>query len=453
MKINSLTIENFKLIKEKTTFYFKNMNFLVGENNTGKTTLIEALDYLFNGPEDGKKYDSYSALDEESPIVEVVIEGVPLSINSNNNSIQYFTDQNEIKIKRSKSKLYIWNKNKNDFEMNNNNFFENTIKNNFNIICIYAKDQPKDSLSSAPRKPLGSLIKNYVGDFFDSEEYKNLENKFNEIFNHNDKGLSQKLNTLSDHISKILKNQWGNIPIKLKFDNLDKTTLLKNGILITNENNIEENIENKGSGLQRAVALAVIQTLPLKLRDPNSALMFCIDEPELNLHPKAQETLSKDLKNISEQQQIVIVTHSPFMLKHFDSEKDRMYLFTKEENFKAEKNDELKIMNYGPTFSEIIYKAYNLITPELHNELYGYIESNANDYTNNLSQKLDIFDKIKSYKKKDRIGNQSEKKISLQEYIRHQIHHPENDCDNPPYTEDELKQSVEEMIESIKSTN
>ena len=453
MKINSLTIENFKLIKEKTTFYFKNMNFLVGENNTGKTTLIEALDYLFNGPEDGKKYDSYSALDEESPIVEVVIEGAPLPINCNNNLKQYFDNQNKIKIQRKKSKILIWNYYNNNFVNEDKNFFENEIKNNFDIICIYAKDQPKDSLSFAPRKPLGRLINNYVGDFFHSEEYKNLEIKYNEIFNHNDSGLSEKLNTLSNRISKILKNQWGNIPIKLKFDNLDRTTLLKNGILITNENNIEENIENKGSGLQRAVALAVIQTQPLNLRDPNSALMFCIDEPELNLHPKAQETLSKALKNISEQQQIVIVTHSPFMLKHFDSENDRMYLFTKEENFKAEKNDELKIMNYGPTFSEIIYKAYNLITPELHNELYGYIESNANDYTNNLSKKLDIFDKIKSYKKKDRIGNKSEKKISLQEYIRHQIHHPENDCDNPPYTEDELKQSVEEMIELIKSTN
>jgi len=39
--------------------------------------------------------------------------------------------------------------------------------------------------------------------------------------------------------------------------------------------------------------------------------------------------------------------------------------------------------------------------------------------------------------------------VSLQEYIRHSIHHPEN-TENDKYSDEELRKSTQEMIDFIK---
>lgn len=55
MKITKLSIENFKKFKNKFEFDFSSQNFLVGENNTGKTSIIDAVNYLLSGPAKEKK--------------------------------------------------------------------------------------------------------------------------------------------------------------------------------------------------------------------------------------------------------------------------------------------------------------------------------------------------------------------------------------------------------------
>lgn len=49
MYISELTIENFRSFKEKTTIHFhEGTNVIIGENNAGKTTIIKALQLLFD---------------------------------------------------------------------------------------------------------------------------------------------------------------------------------------------------------------------------------------------------------------------------------------------------------------------------------------------------------------------------------------------------------------------
>jgi len=48
-------------------------------------------------------------------------------------------------------------------------------------------------------------------------------------------------------------------------------------------------------------------------------------------------------------------------------------------------------------------------------------------------------------------GEISVQNITLAEYIRHQIHHPENKR-NKPYTPSELQQSIEEMREFLRDS-
>src|SRR5574344_791202 len=51
MKLKSLSIENFRGYKDRTTIDFNDLTVLVGKNDIGKSTVLEALDIFFN---DGK---------------------------------------------------------------------------------------------------------------------------------------------------------------------------------------------------------------------------------------------------------------------------------------------------------------------------------------------------------------------------------------------------------------
>ena len=108
----------------------------------------------------------------------------------------------------------------------------------------------------------------------------------------------------------------------------------------------------------------------------------------------------------------------------------------KKENHKTSIN---KIEKKRSTYSEVNYEVFGIETSDYHNELYGYIESEDKTLLNNLN---------KSKKWIHSITNK-EYQVSLSEYIRHSIHHPENEL-NKKYTDKELNQSTK-ILRDIKA--
>lgn len=49
--INSIEINNFRGIKQLTVSDFSKINLIVGDNNSGKTTFLEAIQLLFAKPQ------------------------------------------------------------------------------------------------------------------------------------------------------------------------------------------------------------------------------------------------------------------------------------------------------------------------------------------------------------------------------------------------------------------
>ena len=91
-----------------------------------------------------------------------------------------------------------------------------------------------------------------------------------------------------------------------------------------------------------------------------------------------------------------------------------------------------------PSLNEVNYIAFNELSIEYHNELYSYIEAEdlLSSYKNNKPSR--------AYIRILRNGQEKQESIVLTEYIRNQIHHPENDR-NVRFTDEELKQSIEDM--------
>jgi len=113
---------------------------------------------------------------------------------------------------------------------------------------------------------------------------------------------------------------------------------------------------------------------------------------------------------------------------------------------------------WSPSWGEINYHAYNLPTVEFHNELYGYLQAKATDedeqnyYEENFDSWLK--DKLNTKQNKNWIkiksdGTTKNTKRTLQTYIRNSIHHPEN-TNNTLYTDEELRESINLLINIIK---
>lgn len=70
-------------------------------------------------------------------------------------------------------------------------------------------------------------------------------------------------------------------------------------------------ISKLGSGIETICALLFLDTI---FDSGIYSIVYCIDEPELHLHPQAQKQLLSLLKKMSKNKQIFISTHSPCFL-------------------------------------------------------------------------------------------------------------------------------------------
>lgn len=84
------------------------------------------------------------------------------------------------------------------------------------------------------------------------------------------------------------------------------------------------------------------------------------------------------------------------------------------------------------------------ISEGYHDELYGYLEEQGwlNEYKQGKT--------TVSYKKINTNGTTREQQICMTEYIRHQIHHPENTY-NARFNDLQLRRSIEDMRAFVTS--
>ena len=76
MKIHSLAIKGFRRVSE-TEIYFGDATFLIGANNSGKSTILLAIEYLLSGKKTIPSQEYYSVIDEDTgetkPAVNTII--------------------------------------------------------------------------------------------------------------------------------------------------------------------------------------------------------------------------------------------------------------------------------------------------------------------------------------------------------------------------------------------
>ena len=227
-------------------------------------------------------------------------------------------------------------------------------------------------------------------------------------------------------------------------------------VSINGDDNIPLN--KRGSGVKRLVLLNFFRAEADKhLRESgNPAIIYAIEEPETSQHIHHQKLLIESLKKLSRKDnvQIILTTHSNYIVKQLDFSSLR--LINDENGNKVVKNVEKALFPY-PSINEINCKLFGDYSVEFHNELYGYLQEKAiSDNPNNCFEKN--FDQwlvgkglsqTRQWTPEKKGITQSTVNVTLETYVRNCIHHPEN-RHNTKYTQEELKQSITEMIRIVK---
>ena len=477
MYFKSLTINNFKSFEgEQQITFSKGINYIVGDNNCGKSTIIDALRYLAEGARDTSALQNKAASEDFS--VEVVIAGSDLiQIVADKKYSKYkdylLTDgdepyfrvrrspkeeeieQNGKKVKLDGKKAPFWNPNTQKFE--NPSGIDALFKSLVDLVPVLADTTTSEVVDFGATKPLGKLISVISQRFQESPKWKAFQDAHATAFSDGEESLSSLTEDVTSQVESLVQAQYGAAKVRFDFDLPDATTFIKGGQLLVTDGNYETPLCDKGTGMQRAVTLALIQVYSnMQHRTKEHApLTLLLDEPETWLHPRAQIQLGEALTKISEDEQLFLITHSPYMLRSYNPTQHRLIIFSREDTVPSIRySDELGLLtSQAPSLGEITYFAFGIPSPEFHDELWGEIHclidpGSESRLNRTLNEKYGIDDKH-TWIREGKNGLKYES-ATLPYYIRNSSHHPENKH-NKPYTDDDLAKSTESLIAVLKA--
>lgn len=505
MKISQIKISNFRGYKDETIINIDNLTVFIGKNDAGKSTVLEALDLFFNegkgvikldkedinkqGAREGNTNISIAVVFEEFPSSLVIdssnkttlrdeyllncdgkLEVIKTYANAGKEKvlIKAFhptnSDCSDLLLKKQKElqtivkqkdiscedekrnaimRKAIWKHYGDDLQLENievdvskedaKNIW-NQLKNYMPLYSLFQSDRKNSDGDNEIQDPMKlavrEILKNSNIQSMLEKVAKEVDLKLTEVA----RKTLEKLKEMNEEIANSLN------PVTPSAESLKWVDVFKN-VSISGDEDIP--INKRGSGVKRLVLLnffrAEAERRKVELNVPHT--IYAIEEPETSQHPEHQARLIDAFCSMSEapHTQVILTTHSPAIVKMLKFENLKLIRGGQSKEVVNIEREELPY----PSLNEVNFLAFNESDDGYHNELYGYIDSEEwlSEYKNGKPTRSYI---------KDWKGKTEEKTVVLSEYIRHQIHHPEN-AHNIRYTEDELRQSIKDMRAFIMS--
>lgn len=504
MKIKKIRLQNFRIYQEETTIDFKDLTVFVGKNDIGKSTILEALDVFFNENKGVIKIDkddiNKTEYEQENKeiVISVVFDDLPetLTIDATNPttlSDEYLlTRDGDLEIIKKypnagKEKVFIkayhpTNPSCSDLLLKKNNELKRILgsiecrdktKNAVIRKAIWANfsddlqlDDVEIDATKEDAKNIWEQLKKYMPLYAlfqsdrknsdgDSEVQDPLKEAVRQILNNDE--LKTKFNEIATEVRTKLKEVSDRTMDKLREMNPDVADSLNpvippaenlkwadvfKSVTISGDEDIPVN--KRGSGVKRLILLNFFRAEAERRQQERNVpnIIYAIEEPETSQHPEHQRKLIEAFKTLSntDNTQIILTTHSPAIVKLLDFDDLKLL---KEENGRI---NVIQVERHNlpyPSLNEVNFLAFGESNEEYHNELYGFIESEGrlNDCKNGKP--------TMNYRRM-RNGQEIEEQKVLSEFIRHQIHHPENTL-NERFTMEQLQESIGMMREFIQN--
>ncbi|GEM_PF-302698 len=480
--ISKIKIANFRSIKNQE-MKLGNYTLIIGNNGTGKTSVLEAINYalspaflsgrikhtdFYNGEDNpiiitiefeedlkAKLPDGYTK--QEIPFKEVLLK---MKFRERKASEKAFSDLVVIEhrieptdnVTRITDGWSITRKSGSDFKFREQLLALNLIETEDLPRSFYFNKSRDKQLQRGFNSSINTVFDDFNWRFLKNEKSKDFFNEKNEI----EKEKILDLIDIKENVFDTLNQKLNNFGI----DNIDISFIDGkapfNNAYLSKKEQIDLPVKYLGSGVEMIISLIFLETMASMSKEK---LVILIDEPELHLHPSLQYKLSEYLENISKNHQVIVSTHSPIFFKNCIGKENTQLLIAKIENgeVKLAPSENFGLFPWSPSWGEINYFAFDYPTIEFHDELYGYLQEKTEKYKQNEFENWLTDNGISKNKKwtKEINGNpQTEEAVTLQTFIRNKVHHPENQAMKNEYFKDgELKTSIEQMIELVKKIN
>lgn len=386
MKLVKLKINNFRGLKGENNiieFDGNDLIFLIGQNNIGKSTFLQAYQYMSNSKQVAKIEDFYNKDDSNPIIVEGFFELEEEDVEGTYKEkswIENWVDSKRIlRVKKewkkaeSKFEKYTYNPTKNEY-----------VKNGFGgIDTLFTSVIPKP-IEIGAIETIESLEKE-INKILKDENLKNLKENHTELYNEingkisdiqdellSSENISQYNTKINESFSKLFPDLEIKINSKqnTEFD-LSKLLEKNHSIDVKNTNSSHQfNMENNGTGIIRQILFNFLKTIKSKEGNERKNYIILYEEPELYLHPKVIRLLREELYEIVKESpfQILCATHSPQMID-ISKQHTSLVRITKNDKLETETNqvgsslflnDENKdfvqmINRFDPNICEVFY--------------------------------------------------------------------------------------------------
>ena len=339
--ISKLDILGYKNCKNKAVVNLNSgLNILVGENASGKTTIINALRMILKENEDSymniNEDDFYKSFTEENKSENIKID-LYFSDLTADEEVTFltwcdaeFNAKLHLEVDCSPNRKGYYKKNIWGGASKASAFEEETFE---CIDCVYLPPlrDAKEKLSNGRKSRLATLLKHQ---YMTQEEEKSLVDKvskFNQSIVTNKDSEYKEIAKAKQDINNSLKNAMGQVfgqSINLQFADASFNSILQSIKMVffpqIGETDITKfrDIAINSLGYNNLLYIAtVFAELEAVGKDNNLFTVLLIEEPEAHLHPQLQIKLIKYLEKLTEDyknMQIIITTHSPVLASSVD---------------------------------------------------------------------------------------------------------------------------------------
>ena len=371
MKLKQLKLRNFRCYKDETAIDFENLTAFVGKNDSGKSSIMDALDIFLNDemPDkddasvDGSPNDLTISCEFENCPDEMILDDKVMVktedeyiLNENGNleisktysggnakpkctgiylhalhpTADGVDDLLQLKNTQLKERARSRDIDISDIDTKINSQIRKRIRDKYDDLNINTVSIQIDSDNT---KQLWNSIKTLVPAFAlfksdrtstdqDPEAQDPLKSAIKEAI----KNKEKELNDLSEYVRQEVAKIAEQTLQKIKEMDPELATELKPQIGKPNWANIfkasitgDENIpiNKRGSGVKRLILLNFFRAkADIQLQESGRySVIYGIEEPETSQHPRNQRLLLRALQDLSTNSQVVITTHTPMLAR------------------------------------------------------------------------------------------------------------------------------------------
>jgi putative ATP-dependent endonuclease of the OLD family len=340
MKITRILIKNFRSL-EHVEIRCTDFNLFVGQNNSGKTNIFEALEWFFGAKADISEI-TYLKDTKREVLVEVEFSGAQHGMSrmkneSNQTKIaNALGDSDTIVINRSGTDAKKRTVLVNNQEVKPGTGFDAALNDFLPRFEYVNTKQYYDAVAKYDKKaPIGAMLSGVLATILESNrQYLDLQERLHKLFHDDKSEIKIEFDKIGHSVKLYLERQFPDCTkVRFEVDPPDFEDLLKR-FDTTIDDGVETFAEEKGDGMQRALMLAIIQAYAdfrKSQEDAGKSFIFFIDEAELHLHPMAQRKLKNVLLQLADKlDQVFINTHSSVFVAD-DHPKQSIFMVEKQD--------------------------------------------------------------------------------------------------------------------------